>query len=107
MTDNTDDIGTIAYLAGAAVKEDECRALLAERDQLRARVDGLNAEIEKLSQKFNSDDLVLVDRTATGSGFSLASEPLRTIYGKQAVYFFSQRLGSPFTHLRNLSRIVR
>ena len=50
---------------------------------------GLLPQIEKLSQKFNSDDLVLVDRTATGSGFSLASEPLRTIYGKQAVYFFN------------------
>lgn len=46
-------------------------------------------QIEKLSQKFSADDLVLVDRMATGSGFSLASEPLRTIYGKQAVYFMN------------------
>jgi hypothetical protein len=46
-------------------------------------------QIEKLSQKFGPDDLILVDRMATGSGFSLASEPLRTIYGKQAVYFMS------------------
>jgi hypothetical protein len=46
-------------------------------------------QIEKFSQKFNADDLVLVDRLATGSGFSLASEPLRTIYGKNAVYFFN------------------
>ena len=46
-------------------------------------------KIEKLSQKFGSDDLILVDRMATGSGFSLASEPLRTIYGKQAIYFFN------------------
>jgi hypothetical protein len=46
-------------------------------------------QIEKISQKFGADDLVLVDRMATGSGFSLASEPLRTIYGKQAVYFMS------------------
>lgn len=46
-------------------------------------------QIEKISQKFNADDLVLIDRTATGSGFSLASEPLRTIYGKNAVYFFN------------------
>jgi hypothetical protein len=46
-------------------------------------------QIEKLSQEFGADDLVLVDRMATGSGFSLASEPLRTIYGKQAVYFFN------------------
>jgi len=46
-------------------------------------------QIEKISQKFNADDLILVDRMATGSGFSLASEPLRTLYGKNAVYFFS------------------
>jgi hypothetical protein len=46
-------------------------------------------QIEKISQKFGSDDLILVDRMATGSGFSLASEPLRTIYGRQAVYFFN------------------
>jgi hypothetical protein len=46
-------------------------------------------QIEKLSQKFGTDDLILVDPQTTGSGFSLASEPLRTIYGKQAVYFFN------------------
>jgi hypothetical protein len=46
-------------------------------------------QIEKISEKFESDDLVLVDRLATGSGFSLMSEPLRTIYGKNAVYFFN------------------
>jgi hypothetical protein len=46
-------------------------------------------QIEKLSQTFNGDDLVLVDRLATGSGYSLASEPLRTLFGKQAVYFFN------------------
>ncbi|MCX6766519.1 MAG: hypothetical protein NT170_01915 [Candidatus Moranbacteria bacterium] len=46
-------------------------------------------QIEKISQKFGSDDLILVDRMATGSGFSLASEPLQTIYGKQAVYFMN------------------
>jgi hypothetical protein len=46
-------------------------------------------QIEKLSQKFGPDDLVLVDRMSAGSGYSLASEPLRTIYGRQAVYFFN------------------
>ena len=46
-------------------------------------------QIEKISQKFGTDDLILVDPQTTGSGFSLASEPLRTIYGKQAVYFMS------------------
>lgn len=46
-------------------------------------------QIEKISQKFGPNDLILVDRLATGSGFSLPSEPLWTIYGKQAVYFFN------------------
>jgi hypothetical protein len=46
-------------------------------------------QIEKISQKFDSDDLILVDRMATGSGFSLASEPMCEIFGKQAVYFFN------------------
>ena len=32
MTHDIDDIGSIAYLAGAAAKEDECRKLRAERD---------------------------------------------------------------------------
>jgi hypothetical protein len=46
-------------------------------------------QIEKLSQKFGSDDLILVDRMATSSPYSLMSEPLRTLYGKNAVYFFN------------------
>ncbi len=46
-------------------------------------------QIEKISQQFGPDDLILVDRLATGSGYSLASEPLRTLYGKNAVYFFN------------------
>jgi hypothetical protein len=46
-------------------------------------------QIEKISQKFGTDDLILVDRLASGSGYSLLSEPLRTIFGKNAVYFFN------------------
>ena len=49
----------------------------------------LLSQTEKISQKFGPNDLILVDRLATGSGFSLMSEPLNTIYGKNAVYFFS------------------
>jgi len=49
----------------------------------------LLSQVEKISQKFGSDDLVLVDRLATGSGYSLASEPMRSIFGKKAVYFFN------------------
>lgn len=46
-------------------------------------------QIEKISQKFGANDLVLVDRLASGSGWSLISEPLASIYGKNAVYFFN------------------
>ncbi|OGI26119.1 MAG: hypothetical protein A3J76_01170 [Candidatus Moranbacteria bacterium RBG_13_45_13] len=46
-------------------------------------------QVEKLSQKFGPDDLILVDRMATGSGFSLMSEPMSALYGKNAVYFFN------------------
>jgi len=46
-------------------------------------------QIEKISQKFGPDDLVLVDRLASGSGWSLISEPMASIFGKNAVYFFN------------------
>ncbi|MDD5489252.1 MAG: hypothetical protein PHP25_01040 [Candidatus Moranbacteria bacterium] len=46
-------------------------------------------QIETISKKFGPNDLILVDRLATGSGFSLMSEPLRTVFGKNAVYFFN------------------
>ena len=50
---------------------------------------GLLPQIEKISQKFGPEDLVLVDRMATGSGFSLMSEPMASLFGKNAVYFFN------------------
>jgi hypothetical protein len=46
-------------------------------------------QIKEISQNFGPRDLILVDRLATGSGWSLASEPLNSIYGRQAVYFFN------------------
>jgi len=46
-------------------------------------------QVEKLSQKFSPHDLILVDRLASGSGFSLISDPLASIYGKNALYFFN------------------
>ena len=48
-------------------------------------------QIERISERFGPNDLILVDRLTTGSGFSLMSEPLRTIYGKNAVYFFNAK----------------
>jgi len=46
-------------------------------------------QIEKISRDFGSHDLLLVDRLATGSGWSLASEPLASLYNRQAVYFMN------------------
>ncbi len=42
-----------------------------------------------LSEKFSANDLVLVDRLASGNGWSMLSGPLNFLYGKQAVYFFN------------------
>lgn len=49
----------------------------------------LLAQTEKISHNFKNTDLVLVDREAGGSGFSMITGPLRSLYGKQAVYFFN------------------
>jgi hypothetical protein len=50
---------------------------------------GLLDQVEKISERFGPKDLVLVDRMATGSGYSLASEPMSALFGKNAVYFFN------------------
>jgi hypothetical protein len=42
-----------------------------------------------LSENFSDTDLVLIDRLATGDGWSMLSGPLSFLYGKQAVYFFN------------------
>jgi hypothetical protein len=49
----------------------------------------LLTQVEELSNNFSSNDLVLVSQQSSGSGWSLMSEPLRTLFGKQAVYFFN------------------
>jgi hypothetical protein len=49
----------------------------------------LSGQIGKISQDFKSDDLVLVDRDATGDGWSMMTGPLGFLYEKQAVYFFN------------------
>ena len=46
-------------------------------------------QTEKLASDFSEQDLVLVDRLASGNGFSMLTGPLSTLYGKQAVYFFN------------------
>ncbi len=46
-------------------------------------------QIENISKNFTASDLILVDRDATGDGWSMMTGPLNFIYGKQAVYFFN------------------
>jgi hypothetical protein len=46
-------------------------------------------QAKNISENFSDTDLVLVDRLATGDGWSMLSGPLRFLYGKQAVYFFN------------------
>ncbi|MFO7806887.1 MAG: hypothetical protein R6V40_00480 [Candidatus Moraniibacteriota bacterium] len=42
-----------------------------------------------LSQNFTSKDLVLLSQESSGSGWSLMAEPMRNIFGLQAIYFFN------------------
>ncbi len=46
-------------------------------------------QIEGISKNFVTSDLILVDRDATGGGWSMMTGPLNFIYDKQAVYFFN------------------
>lgn len=50
---------------------------------------GLLKSTEKLSRYFSSEDLILVDRLASGSGWSMPVGPLSFLFGKHAVYFFN------------------
>jgi len=49
----------------------------------------LLAGTQEISRNFKNTDLVLVDRLASGDGWSMVSGPLNFLYGKQAVYFFN------------------
>ena len=46
-------------------------------------------QIEKFSQGFSANSLILIDRNATGSGYALPTAPLNLFYQRQAVYFFN------------------
>lgn len=50
---------------------------------------GLIGETRRLAENFKEDDLVLVDRGASGDPFSMISGPLNFLFGRQAVYFFN------------------
>lgn len=46
-------------------------------------------ETHRLADTIGSDDLVLIDRTASGDPYAIIAGPLRFLYGKNAVYFFN------------------
>ncbi|MDO8241177.1 MAG: hypothetical protein Q7T51_04325 [Candidatus Moranbacteria bacterium] len=48
-------------------------------------------QIEKISENFVESDLILVDRDATGDGWSMMTGPLNFLFDKQAVYFFNPK----------------
>jgi hypothetical protein len=51
--------------------------------------DNLLGQIENISQNFSDNDLVLVDRMATGDQWAMMAGPMNLLFGKQAVYFFN------------------
>lgn len=46
-------------------------------------------ETQELSQNFSNKDLILVDQLASGDKFEMIADPLNSIFGKNAVYFFN------------------
>jgi len=63
--------------------------LLASPFILMKQNDGLLSETASLATNFQDNDLILVSQQSSGSGWSLVSEPLRTVFHKQAIYFFN------------------
>lgn len=49
----------------------------------------LFSQIKDISYNFESDDLILIDRLATGSPWTMMDEPMNILFKKQAVYFFN------------------
>jgi len=50
---------------------------------------GLLSQTKALSENFLRTDLVLIDRLASGDGWSMISAPMSFLHGKQAIYFFN------------------
>jgi len=48
-------------------------------------------QVKEISNNFKSSDLILIDRDATGDGWSMMTGPLNFLYGKQAIYFFNPK----------------
>lgn len=49
----------------------------------------LLGDIETLSNRFSDSDIVLVDRMASGDPFGMIADPMSTLFGKNAIYFFN------------------
>lgn len=49
----------------------------------------LLSDTRDVASTFGENDLILVDRQASGDGWSMISGPLYFLFGKQAVYFFN------------------
>lgn len=51
----------------------------------------LLSDVEMLSTYFSNRDLILVDRMSSGDPFSIIADPLSTLFGKNAIYFFNPK----------------
>jgi hypothetical protein len=49
----------------------------------------LLSQTKSLMENFSDKDLILVSQKSSGNGWSLISEPAKTLLGKNAVYFFN------------------
>ena len=47
------------------------------------------SQAKSVTDNFSSQNLILIDREATGDGWNMISGPLGSLYGKNAAYFFN------------------
>lgn len=55
----------------------------------RSEYVGLDEGTRRLTETVTDDDLLLIDRDATGDPYAIPAGPLRVLYGKNAAYFFN------------------
>jgi hypothetical protein len=49
----------------------------------------LQQQVTTLSQNFNNNDLILIDKNVAGNGWSMITNPMRSLENKHPVYFFN------------------
>ena len=49
----------------------------------------LHDQVHHFSQQFTENDLILIDKDVAGNGWSMITNPLRSLENKHAVYFFN------------------